>query len=76
MRRRYLIPILLLATALRYARAQGMELSEDPYHHWLIAARIAEGLGYSDPLAGNTLGQWLPGYHYTASLLLTFAGTH
>lgn len=76
MRRRYLIPILLLAAALRYARAQGMELSEDPYHHWLIAAHIAEGLGYSDPLAGNTLGQWLPGYHYTASLLLAFAGTH
>lgn len=48
---------------------------EDAYHHWLVAAAIAQTGADTDPLTGGRNG-WLPLYHWLAAAVLSVAGWH
>lgn len=48
---------------------------EDAYHHWLVAATIAQTGMDTDPLTGGRNG-WLPLYHWLAAAVLSGTGWH
>ncbi|HLB70314.1 MAG TPA: FG-GAP-like repeat-containing protein [Candidatus Methanoperedens sp.] len=68
-----LVGILAAAFLLRLYRTTMGDLSEDPYHHWLISANMASGGGFVDPMGNAVL--WLPGYHIMASGLILIFGS-
>ncbi len=76
LRLRMAIPILVVLTppaALLLALAQLPSPFEDSYHHWLIAANLAQTGHLRDPLFGME-DTWLPGYHLVAALVLKVFG--
>ncbi len=68
-----IIGILAMAFGLRLYRATMGDLSEDPYHHWLISAYLASSGIYTDPLSG-AVEIWPPGYHFFASGIILALG--
>ena len=75
-RLRLAIPLLVVLTppaALLLALAQLPTPFEDSYHHWLIAANLAQTGRLRDPLFGME-DTWLPGYHLVAALVLKVFG--
>ena len=65
--------LLLLPALLLLGVAQLPDGFEDSYHHWLIAARLAETGSLRDPLFGME-DTWLPGYQLLAAGLLKLFG--
>jgi hypothetical protein len=75
--RRAAAPALLLglsATLLAVVGGLG-DPFEDSYHHWLIAAYLAQTGNLHDPLFAME-DSWLPGYHLLGAALLKLFGFH
>jgi|GEM_PF-75540 len=68
-----IIGILAAAALLRLYRASMGDLSEDPYHHWLISAYLASTGIYADPLSGIA-ELWPPAYHLLGSAIIFLLG--
>lgn len=64
--------IFVIAALLRLYRATMGDLSEDPYHHWLVSSYLAYGGNYDDILGAMELH--LPGYHVFASGIVLALG--
>ena len=68
----YIASILAIAFVLRLYRATMGDLSEDPYHHWLVSSYLAYSGNYDDILGAMELH--LPGYHVFASGIVLMLG--
>ncbi len=62
-----------LTAVLLAGMAQLPDPFEDSYHHWLIAANLAQTGHLQDPLFGME-DSWLPGFHLLAAGVLKIAG--
>lgn len=70
---RSLAAVLAFATLLLLAASRIPLAFEDSYHHWLIAAELAQTGRLRDPLFGME-DTWLPGYHVAAAAILQVVG--
>lgn len=70
-----LLAAFIVAAALRAWRATGLDIFEDGYHHWYIAANLRDSGVLDDRISGMTGGNWLPMYYYVAAGALLASGS-